>query len=101
MFKQEEGYFPEGGDWYWLKAAAPLGAYNPLEPLNVDRAGKSTGCATCHLWKGNGDFMLTFNFGDQPVIRTRCVDDAGNDELCEELPFRGNENRPRLPSRMP
>ena len=42
-------------------------------------------------WKGNADFMLTFNFGKPPVIRTRCVDDAGKGKDCEEGAF--NENR--------
>ena len=86
MYKQAQGYFPQGGDWYYLKSA-PL---QPGKPPNVDRAGRSTGCASCHGWQGNADFMLTFNFGKPPVIRTRCVDDSGNDKDCKEGAFDGN-----------
>ncbi len=82
MVKMEAGYFPEGGDWYYLKTAPP----EPGKPLNTDRAGKATGCVGCHAWQGNGDFMLTYNFGDRPVIRTLCVDEAGNERDCRENP---------------
>jgi len=48
-------------EWFWMKA-------RPYGPVDV--AGfKVSACITCHMnWEGNGDGMLSFNFGKRPVI---------------------------------
>ncbi|MEL6560321.1 MAG: hypothetical protein AAFQ94_19180, partial [Bacteroidota bacterium] len=48
-------------EWFWMKA-------RPYGPIDV--AGfKIGGCSSCHEnWKGNGDGMLSFNFGKRPVV---------------------------------
>ena len=53
---------PDGkADWFWLKG-------RPYGPVDV--AGfKAEACSSCHTqWQGNGDGMLSFNFGRRPVI---------------------------------
>ncbi len=47
--------------WFWMKA-------RPYGPVDV--AGfKISACSSCHMnWEGNGDGMLSFNFGKPPVI---------------------------------
>ena len=47
--------------WFWMKSRP----YGPVDMagFNVDA------CSSCHAnWKGNGDGMLSFNFGKRPVI---------------------------------
>lgn len=47
--------------WFWEKAE-PFG---PINSASFDQQG----CISCHMnWKGNGDGMLSFNFGKRPVI---------------------------------
>lgn len=47
--------------WFWEKAR-PFG---PVDSASFDQQG----CISCHMnWKGNGDGMLSFNFGKRPVI---------------------------------
>jgi len=48
-------------EWFWMKA-------RPYGPIDV--AGfQIDGCSSCHSnWDGNGDGMLSFNFGKRPVI---------------------------------
>lgn len=47
--------------WFWEKAR-PFG---PVDTASFDQQG----CISCHMnWKGNGDGMLSFNFGKRPVI---------------------------------
>jgi hypothetical protein len=50
--------------WFWMKA-------RPFGP--VDMAGfNKVACSSCHMnWKGNGDGMLSFNFGKPPVIKEK------------------------------
>jgi hypothetical protein len=47
--------------WFWMKA-------RPYGP--IDMAGFNiSACSSCHMnWEGNGDGMLSFNFGKRPVI---------------------------------
>jgi len=47
--------------WFWLKAR-PYGS--------IYTAGfNNESCTSCHdNWKGNGDSMLSFNFGKRPVV---------------------------------
>ncbi|MFK7749441.1 MAG: cytochrome P460 family protein [Kordia sp.] len=50
--------------WFWEKAR-PFG---PVDSASFDQQG----CISCHMnWKGNGDGMLSFNFGKRPVITDR------------------------------
>jgi len=58
MYKAEDNGTPQ---WYWLKT-------RPYGPPEV--AGFSAmGCSSCHSnWEGNGDGMLSFNFGLRPII---------------------------------
>ncbi len=47
--------------WFWMKA-------RPFGPVDVAGFDISA-CSSCHMnWKGNGDGMLSFNFGKRPVI---------------------------------
>ncbi|MBK8610091.1 MAG: cytochrome P460 family protein [Chitinophagaceae bacterium] len=47
--------------WFWMKARP----YGPVEIAGFDRSA----CVSCHVnWKGNGDGLLSFNFGKRPVI---------------------------------
>ncbi|MEP2935456.1 MAG: cytochrome P460 family protein [Gilvibacter sp.] len=47
--------------WFWEKAR-PFG---PVDSASFDQQG----CISCHMnWEGNGDGMLSFNFGKRPVI---------------------------------
>jgi len=48
-------------NWFWMKT-------QPYGPIDVAGFNKES-CMSCHLnWKGNGDGMLSFNFGRRPVI---------------------------------
>ena len=48
-------------NWFWMKARP----YGPVDMAGFNKGG----CISCHLnWKGNGDGMLSFNFGKRPVI---------------------------------
>ena len=77
MLKMSAGYYPEGGDWYFLKGR-PADSPNPQI---VDVAGKVEACASCHAPNNSGDFMFTYNFGSRPEIRSRCVDPTGPNQL--------------------
>jgi hypothetical protein len=50
MVKMPEGYYPEGGDWFWVK-------YFP--DGRVDVAGKVAMCATCHASVKNQDYVFS------------------------------------------
>lgn len=54
-----EGYNPDAGDWFWLKAAGDGSA--------IDAEGKVEGCIGCHSQDGNADFLLRYAFGEEPV----------------------------------
>jgi hypothetical protein len=62
MFRREDGYDPENGDWFYAKYLpdgtldqSPAGA-----PL-AGRVGKGAdaGCIPCHAGAGGGDFLFT------------------------------------------
>ncbi|MFT4926818.1 MAG: hypothetical protein ACI8WB_002917 [Phenylobacterium sp.] len=73
MLKMPQGYYPQGGDWYYLK-----GRIGDVSGEHfVDVAGKVEACAACHAPKNSGNFMFTHNFGKRPAIRSRCVDPVG------------------------
>ncbi len=74
MRKMAKGYYPEGGDWYYLKGRLPI-KHNPQV---VDVAGKVEACAACHAPETNQEnFMFTYNHGKRPKIRSRCVNPIG------------------------
>jgi hypothetical protein len=73
MLKMQAGYYPEGGDWYYLKGRPE----DKQNPQIVDVAGKVEACASCHAPTNSGNFMFTYNFGDRPEIRSRCVGPIG------------------------
>ncbi|MEL6535008.1 MAG: hypothetical protein AAFQ98_06320 [Bacteroidota bacterium] len=58
MYKAEHNGSPE---WYWMKTRP----YGPPEVAGF----QAMGCSSCHSnWEGNGDGMLSFNFGLRPII---------------------------------
>lgn len=59
MYKVE-GFNPEGGDWFWLKT--------PGDGSAIDAEGAVEGCISCHAQEGNADYMLRYNFGEQPAV---------------------------------
>jgi cytochrome c5/cytochrome c553 len=59
MYKVE-GYNPDAGDWFWLKAAGDGSA--------IDAEGKIDGCIGCHSQEGNADYLLRYAFGDEPAV---------------------------------
>jgi cytochrome c5 len=59
MYKVE-GYNPEAGDWFWLKAAGDGSA--------VDAEGMIEGCIGCHSQEGHADYQLRYAFGDEPAV---------------------------------
>ncbi|HXU46518.1 MAG TPA: cytochrome P460 family protein, partial [Thermoanaerobaculia bacterium] len=73
MVKMEPGFYPEGGDWYYLKGR-PAG---PTSPQIVDFAGRVEACASCHAPHDSGSFMFTYAFGQRPEIRGRCQNPLG------------------------
>ena len=58
MYKVE-GFNPDAGDWFWLKAAG--------DGSDVMAAGKVDGCINCHSQEGNADYLLRYAFGDEPA----------------------------------
>ncbi|MDG1332336.1 MAG: cytochrome P460 family protein [Crocinitomicaceae bacterium] len=58
-------------EWFWVKSPP----YGPVEIASFN----AKACISCHMnWKGNGDGMLTFNFGKRPVItKTAYPDQKG------------------------
>ena len=69
MYKAKD---PNGkANWFWSKA-------RPYGP--VDIAGFNVqACSSCHSnWKGNGDGMLSFNFGKRPVITSVPYPNSGS-----------------------
>lgn len=65
-------------EWYWIKSP-------PFGPPDVS-GFKIDGCVSCHMnWEGNGDGMLSFNFGKRPVItETAYFENIGFDILPTE-----------------
>jgi hypothetical protein len=65
-------------EWYWMKSP-------PFGPPDVS-GFKIHGCVSCHMnWEGNGDGMLSFNFGKRPVItETAYFENIGFDILPTE-----------------
>ncbi|MBN1678852.1 MAG: cytochrome P460 family protein [Anaerolineae bacterium] len=58
MYKVE-GYNPDAGDWFWIKANGDGSA--------IDAEGMVEGCIGCHSQDGNADFMLRYAFGEEPA----------------------------------
>jgi hypothetical protein len=73
MVKMEPGFYPEGGDWYFLKGR-PAG---PTSPQIANFAGRVEACASCHAPHNSGNFMFTYAFGERPEIRGRCSNPLG------------------------
>lgn len=61
MYKAKRTPESENAEWFWIKTPP----YGPVEIASFDNKA----CISCHMnWTGNGDGMLTFNFGERPVI---------------------------------
>ena len=65
MFKQNNGYFPEGGDWEyaalqarWVSKNAPNG-YLPPDSTGMQPRGKIKTCAKCHS-RAKKDFLFNY-----------------------------------------
>jgi len=58
MYKVE-GFNPEAGDWFWVKAAGDGSA--------IDAEGAVEGCIGCHSQDGNADYLLRSAFGEEPA----------------------------------
>ncbi len=58
MYKVE-GFNPQAGDWFWLKAAGDGSA--------VMAEGAVEGCINCHSQEGNADYLLRYAFGQEPA----------------------------------
>lgn len=78
MYKQkgQSGPTDDPENWNWIKSA-PNG-------VRIDNQGADESCFSCHSWKGNGDFMLSFNFGDEPVIQTNRTDQLLAKQFAKE-----------------
>jgi hypothetical protein len=59
MYKVD-GFNPDGGDWFWLSAAADGSAINA--------EGMVEGCQNCHGQEGNVDYQLRYGFGAEPAF---------------------------------
>lgn len=59
MYKME-GFNPDAGDWFWLKAK-PDGS-------QIDAEGAVDGCIGCHSQAGNEDYVLRYGFGSEPAV---------------------------------
>lgn len=57
MFKREEGYAPESGDWFWAKYL-PDGTLDQTD-TDVQMSGKVAGCISCHSGAEGGDMVFT------------------------------------------
>jgi hypothetical protein len=64
MFRREDGYDPENGNWFWAK----YGADGSLEsnPAGVPLAGRvakgmEEGCIACHAEAPGGDFVYSYD----------------------------------------
>ena len=80
MLKMQSGYYPEGGDWYYLKGRPAEGSNQQI----VDLAGQVEACASCHAPDNSGEFMFTYDLtGGRPEIRSRCVDPVGPNKLAD------------------
>lgn len=56
MFKREEGYAPEAGDWLWAKYL-PNGELD-MAPNGLQMAGRVQGCIDCHSEASGGDLVF-------------------------------------------
>ncbi len=62
MFRREDGYDPDNGNWYWVKYL-PDGSLD-VNPAGVQLAGRigknaEAGCIACHLGAGGDDYLFT------------------------------------------
>lgn len=78
MYKQkgQTGPTDDVSNWNWIKST-PNGT-------RIDNRGGDESCFSCHSWEGNGDFMLTFNFGEEPVIQTNRIDELLAKQFMKE-----------------
>ncbi len=58
MYKVE-GYNPDGGDWFYVKASA--------DGMTIDAEGLPDGCVNCHAGGAMYDYQLRYGFGSEPV----------------------------------
>lgn len=59
MFKREDGYNPEGANWFWAKYLA--GGELDQTPNGIPMAGQVQGCISCHQGAEGGDFVFLHN----------------------------------------
>ena len=57
MFRRDDGYAPETGNWFWAKYL-PDGSLDQA-PNGAAMAGEVQGCIACHTGAGGGDFIFT------------------------------------------
>lgn len=61
MYKAKRTADSEKAEWFWMKTPP----YGPADIASFDNYA----CISCHMnWEGNGDGLLTFNFGERPII---------------------------------
>lgn len=78
MYKQKSQDGPTDSplNWNWIKSTQ--------NGARIDNRGADESCFSCHSWQGNGDFMLLFNFGQEPVIQTQRIDSLMAREFAKE-----------------
>lgn len=57
MFRRNEGYAPDSGDWFWAKYL-PDGSLDQT-PDGTPIAGMAAGCIACHASAGGVDYLFT------------------------------------------
>lgn len=70
-----DGFYPRGGDWFWLQASP--GAASGSDAMHIDAAGAVRSCLDCHA-KSRSDYLLAYVLpGVGPVSSTASPDAAG------------------------
>ncbi|WP_245190996.1 cytochrome P460 family protein [Jannaschia formosa] len=59
MFRREEGYAPDTGNWFWAKYL-PDGSLDQT-PEGMPIAGTAQGCVSCHASAEGDDYLFTTN----------------------------------------
>lgn len=59
MFRREDSYAPEAGNWFWVKYL-PDGSLDQT-PDGTPLAGKAQGCISCHSSAEGSDYLYTTN----------------------------------------
>ena len=64
MYRREQGYDPANQNWFW-------GKYNPdgslqTTPEGMPLAGRAAGCINCHSAAEGGDYVYSYDLGEEP-----------------------------------